>query len=71
MLAQVSNDDGRQVVSASMPAEADRQWEHLRGVPHGLGATPATPATIVSDGAEGPRPLGEAASVGPNHHVLD
>src|SRR6202790_4324190 len=71
MLAQVSNDDGKQIVFASMPAEADRQREQLRGVLHGLGATPATPVTILSDGAEGPRSLGEAASVGPTHHVLD
>jgi hypothetical protein len=65
MLAQVSNDDGQQVVFASMPAEADRQREQLRGVLHGLGATSDTPITILSDGAEGPRSLGEAASVGP------
>jgi hypothetical protein len=71
MLAQVSNDDGQQVVFASMPAEADRQREQLRGVLHGLGATPTTPVTILSDGAEGPRSLGEAACVGPTHHVLD
>ena len=71
MLAQVSNDDGKQVVFASMPAEADRQREQLRGVLHGLGATPATPVTILSDGAEGPRSLGEAACLGPTHHVLD
>jgi hypothetical protein len=37
----------------------------------GLGATSATSATILSDGAEGPRSLGEAASPGPTHHVLD
>ena len=71
MLAQVSNDDGKQVVFSSMPAEADRQREQLRGVLHRLGATPATPVTILSDGADGPRSLGEAASVGPTHHVLD
>jgi hypothetical protein len=71
MLAQVSNDDRKQIVFASMPAEADRQREQLRGVLHGLGATPATPVTILSDGAEGPRSLGEAACVGPTHHVLD
>jgi hypothetical protein len=71
MLAQVSNDDGGQVVFSSMPAEADRQRDQLRGVLHGLGATPATPVTILSDGADGPRSLGEAASVGPTHHVLD
>src|SRR6202035_966847 len=71
MLAQVSNDDGKQVVFASMPAEADHQREQLRGVLRGLGATPATPVTILSDGAEGPRSPGEAASPGPTHHVLD
>src|SRR5260370_25548153 len=54
-----------------MPAEADRQREQLRGVLRGLGATPTTPVTILSDGAEGPRSLGEAASLGPTHHVLD
>jgi hypothetical protein len=71
MLAQVSNDDGKQVVFSSMPAEADRQRDQLRGVLHGLGAMPGTPVTILSDGAEGPRALGEAASVGPTQHVLD
>jgi hypothetical protein len=70
-VAQVSNGDGRQVVFSSMPAEADRQREQLRGVLRGLGATPATPVTILSDGADGPRSLGEAASLGPTHHVLD
>jgi hypothetical protein len=43
----------------------------LRNVLYGLGATPATPVTILSDGADGPRSLGEAASPGPTHHVLD
>ena len=38
MLARVSNDDGQQVVFASMSAKADRQREQLRGVLHGLGA---------------------------------
>jgi hypothetical protein len=71
MLAQVSNDKGKHIVFSSMPAEADRQREQLRGVLRGLGATPATPVTILSDGAGGPRSLGEAASVGPTHHVLD
>jgi hypothetical protein len=71
MLAQVSNDDGKQVVFASMAAEADRQREQSRGVLHGLRATPATPVTILSDGAEGPRSLGETASAGPTRHVLD
>ena len=71
LLAQISNDDGKQVVFASVPAEADRQREQLRSVLHGLGATPTTPITILSDGAEGPRSLGEAASLGPTRHVLD
>ncbi len=70
-LAQVSNDDGQQIVFSSMSAEADRQREQLRGVLYGLGATPTTPITILSDGAEGPRSLGQAASLGPTHHVLD
>src|SRR6202021_1354423 len=69
MLAQVSNDDGKQVVFSSMPAEADRQRDQLRGVLHGLGATPGTPVTILSDGAEGPRSLGEAACGGPSPHA--
>ena len=37
----------------------------------GLGATPRTPVTILSDGADGPRSLGEAACVGPTRHVFD
>jgi hypothetical protein len=71
LLAQVSNDEGRQVVFASVPAEATSQTRQLRGVLQGLGATPATSVTILSDGADGPRSLGEAASSGPTHHVLD
>jgi transposase len=71
LLAQVSNDEGKQVVFASVPAEATSQTRQLRGVLHGLGATPETPVTILSDGADGPRSLGEAASPGPTHHVLD
>ena len=38
---------------------------------HDVGATTTTPVTILSDGAGGPRTLGEAASVGPTQHVLD
>jgi hypothetical protein len=70
-VAQVSNDAGKQVVFSSMPAEADRPVEQLRGVLHDLGATRRTPVTILSDGAGGPRNLGEAASIGPTQHVLD
>src|ERR1700692_2009796 len=68
---QVSNDDGKQVVFSSVPAEANSQTRQLRGVLHGLDATPVTPVTVLSDGADGPRSLGEAASPGPTHHVLD
>jgi hypothetical protein len=70
-VAQASNDDGKQIVFSSVPAEADRQTQQLRGVLHRLGATPCTELTILSDGAEGPRSLGEAASVGPTFYVLD
>ena len=69
--AQVSNGDGQQVVFSSVPAEADRQRHQLRGVLHGLGATPGTAITILSDGADGQRFLGESASIGPTRHVLD
>ena len=60
---------------SSVPAEADRQQQQLRAMLHRLGATPRTPVTMVSGGADGPRSLGETASVdpsiGPTHHVLD
>jgi hypothetical protein len=71
LLAQVSNDGGKRVVFSTVPAEANSQTRQLPGVLRGLGATPATPVTILSDGADGPRSLGEAASPGPTHHVLD
>jgi hypothetical protein len=71
LLAQVSNDEGQQIVFSSVPAEANAQTRQLRGVLHGLGATPEIPVTILSDGADGPRSLGEAARPGPTHHVLD
>ena len=70
-VAQVSNDNGERVVFSSLPAEADRQVQQLGYVLHDLGATSRTPVTILSDGAEGPRSLGEAASFGATHHVLD
>src|SRR3954468_10318723 len=70
-VAQVSGDEGRSVVFSSVPAEADRQQQQLRGVLHRLGATPSTPVTILSDGADGPHSLGEAACIGPTSHVLE
>ena len=71
MLACASNDQGEQQLFSSVPVEADRQRQQLSGVLRDLGATPATPVTVLSDGAEGPRFLGESASPGPTHHVLD
>ncbi|MBW4093088.1 MAG: hypothetical protein HIU82_18605 [Proteobacteria bacterium] len=56
---------------SSVPAEADKQQRQLRGVLQGLGLTPQTPVTVLSDVAAGPRTLGEAASEGPVSHVLD
>jgi hypothetical protein len=71
LLAQVSNDEGKQVVFSSVPAEANSQTRQLRGVLCGLSATPTTPITVLSDGADGPRSLGEATSPGPTRRVLD
>jgi hypothetical protein len=70
-VAQASNDDGKRIAFSSVPVEADRQTQQLRGVMHHLGATPCSETTILSDGADGPRSLGESASVGPTCHVLD
>jgi hypothetical protein len=70
-VAQVGGTDSKAVVFGGVPAEADRQHRQLRCVLHRLGATPRTPVTILSDGAEGPRSLGEAACIGPTRHVLD
>jgi hypothetical protein len=52
-------------IRVKKPAQADRQREQLRSVLQALGATPSMPVTILSDGAAGPRSLGEAASLGP------
>ncbi len=71
MLACVSNDQGEQQLFSSVPVEADRQRQQLNAVLRDLGATPTTPVTVLSDGAEGPRFLGETASPGPTRHVLD
>ncbi len=70
LLAQVTNDDGKQIVFSSVPAEAISHQDQLRGVLHKSGATAVTPVTILSDGAEGSRALGEAASPGPDSSYL-
>ncbi len=66
-----SNDQGEQQLFSSVRVEADRQRQQLSGVLRNLGATPVTPVTVLSDGAEGPWLLGESASPSPTHHVLD
>jgi hypothetical protein len=48
-VALAGNDDGQQIVFSSVPVEADRQTQQLRGVLHRLGATPCTEAIILSD----------------------
>jgi hypothetical protein len=70
-VAQIGGSEGEAVVFGGVPAEADRQHRQLRGVLHRLGATQTTPVTVLSDGADGPRSLGEAASPGPTRSVLD
>jgi hypothetical protein len=70
-VAHVGNDNGQQIVFSSVPAEADKQRHQLSGVLQSLGMTPQTPVTVLSDGAVGPRALGEAASTGPVRHILD
>ena len=71
MIARANNDQGQEVLFSSLAAEADRRVRQFQHVLYGLGATAITPVTILSDGAEGPRSLGAAASVGPVSHVLD
>src|SRR5271166_355173 len=65
------NDQGEQRLFSSVPVEADRQRQQLSAVLGDIGATPTTALTVLSDGAEGPRFLGETASPGPTRHVLD
>ena len=71
MAVQVSNDDGKPVLFSGVPGEADQQHAQLNGVLSGLGMTADTEVTILIDGADGPRSLGEAASTGTVFHVLD
>jgi hypothetical protein len=71
MAAQISNDDRQPVLFSGVPGEADQQPTQLNGVLSGLGMTADTEVTILSDGAAGPRALGEAASTGTVFHVLD
>lgn len=71
LLANASNDRGQHRLFSSVAAEADRERMQLGAVLRDLGATSSTPVTVLTDGAEGPRSLGEAASPGPTCHVLD
>lgn len=68
LVAQISSGEGEAVTFAGVPAEADRQSQQLRGVLLRLGATPNTPVTILSDGADGPRSPGERACIGPTSY---
>jgi hypothetical protein len=70
MAAQVSNDDGKPVVFSGVPGEADQQHAQLNSVLSGLGMTADTEVTILSDGADGRRSLGRAATAGTVFHVL-
>jgi hypothetical protein len=54
-----------------VPGEADQQHAQLNSVLSGLGMTADTKVTILSDGADGPRSLGQAASTGTVFHILD
>jgi hypothetical protein len=71
MLGRVTGADGHERIFSSVPAEADQQTRHLRNLLVASGATANTPVAIVSDGAEGPRQLGQRAAPGPTRHVLD
>jgi hypothetical protein len=71
LLADASNDRGQRQLFSSVAVEADRERLQLETVLRSLGSTPETPTTLLTDGAEGPRSLGEAASPGPTRHVLD
>lgn len=71
LLAHVLNDRGQRRLFSTVGVEADRECLQLEGVLRGLGAISSTPITVLTDGAEGPRSLGEAASPGPTCHVLD
>ena len=52
LLAQVTNNEGKQIVFSSVPAKAISQPTELRGVLYTLGATAVTPVTVISDGAD-------------------
>jgi hypothetical protein len=54
-----------------VPAKPTATPPQLGAVLRNLGATSQKPTTVLTDGAEGPRSLGEAASPGPTRHVLD
>ena len=57
--------------SVACPVRQTSSTQQLNGVLGGLGMTADTAVTILSDGADGPRSLGEAASTGTVFHVLD
>jgi hypothetical protein len=71
LVAHARNEKGRARLFSTVSVVADGEQAQLGTVLRELGATPATPVTVVSDGADAPRVLGEKASPGPTRHVLD
>jgi hypothetical protein len=71
LVAHAKNDKNRARLFSTVSVVADGEQAQLSTVLRELGATPATPVTVVSDGADAPRILGEKASPGPTRHVLD
>jgi hypothetical protein len=71
LVAHAKNDKGRDRLFSTVSVVADGERAQLGTVLRELGATAATAVTVVSDGADAPRALGEKASPGPTRHVLD
>jgi hypothetical protein len=71
LVAHAKNDQGRERLFSTVSPARDGEWAQLNTVLRELGATPTTPVTIVSDGDDSPRVLGEKSSPGPTRHVLD
>jgi hypothetical protein len=68
LVAHAKNDKGRDRLFSTLSVVADGERTQLGTVLRELGATAATAVTVVSDGADAPRTLGEKASPGPTRH---
>jgi hypothetical protein len=71
LVAHAKNDKGQARLFSAVSPAGDDERAQLNTVLRELGVTPATPVTVVSDGGDSPRALGEKASPGPTRHVLD